>query len=95
VLGNSLTYDFAALAPCQMIFVDGAHDENSARSDTDHALSIVDRDNGVIVWHDATIYGVRSVTGDLIRRGMPLRLVAGTDVAVLRFRDGQPADLSE
>jgi predicted O-methyltransferase YrrM len=88
VYGNSQTFDFSPYRGSQFVFIDGGHDGETAMRDSRSALDIVDRDNGLVVWHDATSFGVRGVTAQLHREGLPLRLIAGTDIAVLRWRRG-------
>ena len=88
IFANSVEFDFASVGQPQLIFIDGAHDELTVQSDTDNALRIVDRKNGLLVWHDARDYGVRSVLRRLYRQGHPVCIVEHTNMAVLRVRDG-------
>lgn len=92
LFGNSLDFDFSPYAPSQLIFIDGGHGESIVRSDTEHCLRIVDRRNGLILWHDATRYGVRPTLRKLAH-DWPIRLIEGTTLAVLRFAGGVPVDL--
>jgi hypothetical protein len=95
IFGDSRDHDFSSYEPCGMVFIDGAHDTVSAMSDSRQALEIIDRKDGVIVWHDATSYGVRAVTSEFLSQGLPLRLIEGTDIAVLRFLDGHAIPVAE
>ena len=86
--GNSRHFDFAPLFPAQLIFIDGAHDEQTVLSDSRNALAGIDRANGAILWDDAGHYGLPAVLTRLRGEGLPIRLIAGTDLAMLRFRGG-------
>jgi hypothetical protein len=88
VLANSLEFDFAAIGRPQLIFVDGAHDQRSVESDTDNALRIIDRQKGVIAWHDARDYGVRPVLNRLYGRGYPVSIIEHTNIAMILFENG-------
>jgi len=55
--GNSLTFDFSPyFGDVDMVFVDGAHHYEVAKSDTVNALKMV-KPNGLIIWHDFANYG--------------------------------------
>jgi predicted O-methyltransferase YrrM len=55
--GDAMTFDFSPYrGRVDLFFVDGAHDYESARHDTDAALSCV-RDGGWVLWHDFGNYG--------------------------------------
>ncbi len=94
VFGNSLEFDFSPYAPCQLVFVDGGHSEDVAGCDTQNALKIIDRENGIVLWHDATRYGVRPMLERLRARGHRIYLIAGTSLAILRFVVGSEVDLA-
>ena len=87
VFANSREYDFSQLGPIQLAFIDGAHDEVTVKSDTERVLSILDRDNSAILWDDATMYGVGRYLPTL---DLPVYLIRDTDLAILRFRNGEP-----
>jgi hypothetical protein len=88
IFANSLEFDFASLGQPQFIFIDGAHDQRSVESDTEKALRIIDRQKGIIIWHDARDYGVRPVLRRLRRRGYPLFIIEHTNIAVILFEGG-------
>lgn len=92
--GDSRTFDFAPYDGMQLIFIDGAHDAPTVRQDTATALKLVDRDNGAIVWHDATLYGVGDVLPELVADGLPIYLIRGTDIGLLRWARGEPTKFS-
>jgi predicted O-methyltransferase YrrM len=55
--GDSLQFDFTPyLGKMDLVFIDGAHDYNTARSDTANALRMI-TPGGWIVWHDFGNYG--------------------------------------
>ena len=92
VFANSLDFDFASFGKPQLIFIDGAHDRTAVNSDTENALRIIDRENGLVVWHDARDYGVRPVMHELFQQGLPVAIIEHTNIAILRFRDGAPVN---
>lgn len=92
VFANSADFDFAPYCPSQLIFIDGGHDEVTVESDSRNAFEIVDRENGAILWHDATILGIAPVLAKLTREGYPIYLIRGTDVAILRYVSGKPIE---
>lgn len=96
LFGNSLTFDFSPYNPCQLIFIDGGHAESIVRSDTRKCLEIIDRTRGVILWHDATRYGVKPALESLAAgaRGHKIHLIEGTSIAILQFKNGQEVSLS-
>ena len=85
--GDSRTFDFTPYHGMQLIFIDGAHDAPSVRRDTETALKLIDRNNGAIVWHDATRYGVGKVLPELVANGFP-------DLSHSRNRDRAPTLVS-
>jgi hypothetical protein len=93
VFGNSLEYDFQQWKPTHMAFIDGGHAEPIVRSDTRRVLDIIDKSDGTILWHDATRYGVKPALESLRAEGLKIHLIAGTTIAVLRYKDGRQLDL--
>ncbi len=91
-LGDSRDFDFVVEAPYQYIFIDGGHSYEVVMSDSRRALECIDRENGIILWHDATRFGVRRCLTAL-RRELPLHRISGTDLAVLKFHGGAPQSL--
>lgn len=50
---NSLSFDFASLGKkFDMIFVDGDHHYEAVRSDSRHVLLALNKEKGIIAWHD-------------------------------------------
>ena len=93
IFADSLEFEFASLGRPQFIFIDGAHDQRSVESDSENALRAIDRQKGVILWHDARDYGVRPVLGNLYGRGHPLCIIENTNLAVMVFEGGAPIRL--
>ena len=89
LFGNSMTFDFRPFGPVQMAFVDGGHAKDIVLNDTDRIKEIIDRKDGVILFHDATRYGVRPALEELWRRGEKVCLIAGTTIGVIVYRDGE------
>ncbi|MGO9403593.1 MAG: class I SAM-dependent methyltransferase [Terriglobales bacterium] len=88
IFANSLEFDFASIGHPQFIFIDGAHDQRTVESDTEKALGAIDRQKGVIVWHDARDYGVRPVLRRLRGRGYPVCIIEHTNIAMILFEGG-------
>jgi hypothetical protein len=88
IFADSLEFDFASIGHPQFVFIDGAHDRHSVESDTDNALRVIDRQKGVIVWHDARDYGVRPVLKRLHSRGYPVYVIEHTNIAMILFGEG-------
>lgn len=86
--GDSRQFDFTTLFPAQLFFIDGAHDTATVLSDSRNALRGIDRGHGAILWADAEHYGVPTALAMLAKEGLPIRLIAGTDMAIVHFRDG-------
>jgi predicted O-methyltransferase YrrM len=74
---------------CQVIFIDADHADEAVWSDSHAALRLVDSQRGMILWHDALRYGVQTALPRLMRRdGLPIHLIAGTNLAFLCFAQG-------
>jgi predicted O-methyltransferase YrrM len=52
--GDSRTYDYSKIPPCDFVFIDGGHDEETARSDSENAFRMLNPRNprATIAWHD-------------------------------------------
>lgn len=87
--GDSASFDYAPYAGrCQLVFIDADHSEAGVTADTRTALKLVDRDGGVIVWHDALRYGVQTALPKLAGEIGPIHLVSRTNLAILCFNSG-------
>jgi len=83
VTADSLTYDFSRLAgTVDLIFVDGGHDFDSVRSDSENALRMV-RPGGVVLWHDYSpmLPDVHRYLDELAS-SVELKLLEGTSLAI-------------
>jgi len=57
LFGNSLSFDFSCYEDrIDLVFIDGAHHYEAARSDTQNALRLL-RPGGLVIWHDFANYG--------------------------------------
>ncbi|MDD5476226.1 MAG: class I SAM-dependent methyltransferase [Syntrophales bacterium] len=80
--GDSAVFDYTPWEnSCSLVFVDGSHAYDYARSDTWAAMKLV-RKGGVVVWHDYGIWeGVTRALEELdAREGWGLRAIAGTSL---------------
>lgn len=83
VFGDSATLDWSKLGgPFDFAFIDGCHDYNYVKSDTDHALEVV-RPGGIIMWHDyAMMEPVSRAVDEYRERIDRLCAVEGTRIAM-------------
>ena len=95
--GDSQTFDFSPYRQrCQIVFIDADHFEPGVSIDSQSALCLVDRNNSVVLWHDALRFDVQVVLPRFIKsEGLPIHLIAGTNLAALFFLNGQPVAPSE
>jgi predicted O-methyltransferase YrrM len=88
--GDSTRFDFSPFyGQVDLVFVDGGHDYEVARSDSRNALAMT-RPGGLVVWHDFGNYGdyhdvVRAVFDEVPRS--EVWQVGGTQLAVHRKAD--------
>ena len=53
LFGDSATFNFTPFFDCvELVFIDGAHDYQNAVNDSETALMLVGKRNGIILWHD-------------------------------------------
>lgn len=84
VLADSTRFDWSPYQQSvDFIFIDGAHDYQSVRKDTENALRIV-RPNGVILWHDYTIVQGVTVWLNELCQHLPVVWLEGTTLVCLR-----------
>jgi predicted O-methyltransferase YrrM len=82
LLGDSATFDYSPYRDsCSLVFVDGSHTYEYAKTDTHAAMNIV-KENGVIIWHDYGIWeGVtRALEEFEEREHFGLRNIGGTSL---------------
>lgn len=89
--GDSREFDFSPyFGRCQLVFIDADHSEEAVLADSKTALWLVDREAGLILWHDALRYGVQAALPLLMRQqSLPLGLIARTNLAMLCFAGGR------
>ena len=92
--GDSREFDYAPYrGKMDFVFIDGAHSEEYAEADTATALSLTRPEGGLIVWHDATRYGVVEFLRRFVRTsGAPLRIIRDTSVGVVAHSGGRLVD---
>ena len=97
VWGDSAKYDFSDYyGDMDAVFIDGAHSAAYAQNDTEIALKLVKKSGGLIIWHDAHLYGVVKYLQSWISTyKYPVYFIKETTVAVLLVKDGRPADLKK
>jgi len=84
--GDSATFDYAPYADsCSLVFVDGSHTYEYARSDTQAAMGMV-QEGGVIIWHDYGIWeGVNRALEELeAKEKLGLKNIRGTSLVYWR-----------
>ena len=87
--GDSGSFDFSLWAgKVDFVFIDGAHSYDYVLSDTARAQTLLRPEGGIIVWHDydASFEGVTRALNELLKRGVPVKHVAGTSLALLITR---------
>lgn len=93
LFGDSATFDFTPFeGQMDLVFIDGSHEFDYVRKDTESALRLLKPSGGWIVWHDAPLYGVAPYLKQQMRGGQwPVRLIEGTTLAVMPVAEGRPA----
>jgi predicted O-methyltransferase YrrM len=92
--GDSSAFDFSTFrGTMDLVFIDGAHTAEFVEGDTRTARSLIRVEGGLVLWHDATRYGVveyleRAVYQD----GLPLRVIRGTSLGVAAVEGGHYVD---
>lgn len=89
--GDSRTFSFEPYyGRCQVVFIDADHADAAVWSDSQAALRLADPQRGIVVWHDALRFGVQRVLPRLMQQdGLPIHLIAGTNLAFLCFAQGR------
>ncbi len=90
--GDSREFDASSHAPYQIIFIDGGHSFNVIMQDTEKALKLIDTNDGIIFWHDATRFGVGKYLPILLKKGYRIYRIEGTELAFIRFKKGVEVD---
>lgn len=89
--GDSATFDFSPYeGKIDMVFIDGAHSEVYVANDTEKAMRLLKVNGGIILWHDAHLYGVANYMKKLVLRDkQPVYFVKGTTVAFAMVKHGK------
>ncbi len=81
-VGHSIQFDFSPwYGKCGLVFVDGGHDYDTVKSDTQNALKLLTPD-GAIVWHDYGNILFPDVTRYLQELNLPILHVGDTQLAI-------------
>jgi predicted O-methyltransferase YrrM len=91
--GDSATFDYDPyLGKMDFVFVDASHSYEYVMNDSRKALSLVGRRNGVIFWHDYSMWeGVTRALNELYQSApafADLKWIEGTTLVVLDVRGG-------
>ena len=97
VWGDSAKHDFSDYyGTMDAVFIDGAHSEAYAKNDTEAAFKLLKEYGGLIIWHDAHLYGVvKYLRSWISTHQYPVYFIKETTLAVLFVKDGRPADLKK
>jgi predicted O-methyltransferase YrrM len=72
-----------------LVFIDGAHSEDYVRNDTLQALKMIRPGGGVVIWHDAHLFGVVKFLAPWIRdHQLEVYFIRHTSLAVARIKEG-------
>jgi hypothetical protein len=84
ILADSTKFDWKPYeGGVDFVFIDGAHDYESVKKDTENALKIV-KIGGVILWHDyGVVDGVTKCLNEIATQ-LPICFISGTSLAHLR-----------
>jgi|GEM_PF-1485180 len=95
VWGDSAKFDFSPYTgKMDAVFIDGAHSEGYVDNDTRIALKLIKADGGIILWHDAHLFGVKDFFKKWLKQhNYPVYFIRRTTVAVMGMKNGQPYDL--
>jgi predicted O-methyltransferase YrrM len=93
--GDSATFDFAPYyGQADLVFIDGAHSEAYVKNDTAEAIKLIKKTGGVIVWHDAHLFGVVKFLEPWIKQHHhPVYFITGTTLAAAYVMNGSVTDL--
>jgi predicted O-methyltransferase YrrM len=91
--GDSATFDYDPyLGKMDFVFVDASHSYEYVMNDSRKALSLIGRRNGVIFWHDYSMWeGVTRALNELYESApafADLKWIEGTTLVVLDVRGG-------
>jgi predicted O-methyltransferase YrrM len=90
--GDSMSYDFSALSPFDVVYIDGSHSERWVQKDTENAFKAL-APTGAILWDDALWSDVQRVLGRFAR-GRPIYLFEDDHTAGYLQFEGKPVQLT-
>jgi len=95
IWGDSSTFDFTAFTnKMDMVFIDGAHSKEYVQSDTNNAIKLIKQKGGIIIWHDAHLFGVVKFLAPWIEENkLPVYFLKGTTLAVAAVKNGSIVDI--
>lgn len=93
--GDSAVFDFSPYyKKIDLVFIDGAHSKSYVKSDTQNAINLIKTGGGLIVWHDAHLYGVVQYLSEWIKENnLTVYFIKDTSLAVARVKNGQVTDM--
>lgn len=93
--GDSASFDFSSYyGLMDLVFIDGAHSEAYVKNDTYQAIKLIKKSGGIIIWHDAHLFGVVKFLEPWINQHQhPVYFITGTTLAVAFVQNGTITDL--
>jgi predicted O-methyltransferase YrrM len=93
--GDSASFDFSPYYnSMDFVFIDGAHSEDYVKNDTAIALKLVKKSGGVIMWHDAHLFGVVKFLKPWIKNNnLPVYFIRNTTLAIARVKNEVVVDM--
>ncbi|MEP6951267.1 MAG: class I SAM-dependent methyltransferase [Ginsengibacter sp.] len=92
--GDSAAFNFSTYEnKMDFVFIDGAHSESYLQSDTMNAMKLIKENGGIIIWHDAHLFGVK----DFLKKFKYLSnvyFIRYTSLAVMEIKNGNSIDIS-
>lgn len=91
--GDSANFDFSVYHnTIDVVFIDGAHSEPYVASDTINAIKLIKDEGGIIIWHDAHLFGVKDYFLKKFKI-MPVYFIRNTSLAIMKVKQGKPQDI--
>lgn len=95
--GDSAKFDFSPyFNSVDLVFIDGAHSAHYVKNDTEKALQILKKTGGIIIWHDAHLFGVVKYLKPWIKiNNLPVYFIKETTLAVAKVVNGIITDFKD
>jgi len=91
--GDSATFNFSSYHNrIDTVFIDGAHSESYLESDTFNAMKLIRENGGIIIWHDAHLFGVKDFLKKFQHRSR-VYFIRNTSLAVMGLKNSIPNDI--